>query len=50
MIFHPLKYWSCPGLGIEPPAEGSPFGLVGWQGIVPSKVKKMGTRIVQVSE
>mmetsp|Transcript_108622 Transcript_108622/g.315931 ORF Transcript_108622/g.315931 Transcript_108622/m.315931 type:complete len:335 (+) Transcript_108622:373-1377(+) len=48
MIFHPLKYWSCPGLGIKAPAEGSPFGLVGWQGIVPSKVKKMGTRIVQV--
>jgi len=42
MIFNPLEFWGTEFVKRE---EGSPFGLFGWQGIVPSKVKKMGNDV-----
>ena len=42
MIFQPLDFW---GKEIFKRPEGQPFGLFGWQGIVPSKVRKMGNDV-----
>ena len=42
MIFNPLEFWGTEFVKRE---EGSPFGLFGWQGIVPAKVKKMGNDV-----
>ena len=44
MIFYPL-YWK--GIPIRR-FPGSPFGLIGWQGIVPTKAAMMSARIVDM--
>lgn len=44
MIFNPINY---AGLEILERPEGSPFGFLGWQGIVPSRVKSMGPDIAK---
>lgn len=44
MIFYPIGFW---GLPIKRWPE-SPLGFIGWQGIVPTKVKKMSARLVDV--
>lgn len=54
MCFYPLEFW---GWKLWQP-EGSPFGVFGWQGIVPTKAKKtVGklldlflTRLIDVNE
>lgn len=45
MIFNPVKFM---GWELKKREEGQPFGLLGWQGIVPSKVKKMGNDICDI--
>jgi hypothetical protein len=44
MIFNPVEYW---GRDYVKRAEGSPMGLLGWQGIVPARVKSMGPDIAR---
>lgn len=44
MIFYPINYW---GVQIYR-GEGQPWGLFGWQGIVPTKVQKMSQRLVDI--
>lgn len=44
MIFYPIGFWGFP-LKRWP---GQPLGLLGWQGIVPCKVKKMSARLVDI--
>jgi len=44
MIFYPIKFW---GINIKQWPE-QPLGLIGWQGIVPSKVNKMSNRLVDI--
>eukprot|EP00667_Euglena_gracilis_P003347 EG_transcript_3355 len=46
MIFNPLSYQ---GIFSSRPFRGQPFGLIGWQGIVPTKVRKMGADIVNLA-
>jgi len=42
MIFHPLEFF---GMEVIARKEGQPFGVFGWQGIVPAKVNKMGNDV-----
>lgn len=44
MIFHPLTWRGIPLRVIE----GQPFGLIGWQGIVPAKTGVMSERLVDM--
>lgn len=44
MIFYPIGFW---GLPIRRWPE-QPLGLIGWQGIVPAKVRKMSARLVDI--
>mmetsp|Transcript_35089 Transcript_35089/g.107897 ORF Transcript_35089/g.107897 Transcript_35089/m.107897 type:complete len:571 (+) Transcript_35089:2-1714(+) len=44
MIFYPINYW---GLAIRRWPE-QPLGMIGWQGIVPCKVRKMSERLVDI--
>lgn len=44
MIFSPVKFVGLPILV----REGSPLGLIGWQGIVPAKSKKMSHAMVDM--
>lgn len=44
MIFYPIRFWGIP---IKRWPE-TPLGLFGWQGIVPTKVKKMSQRLVDL--
>ncbi|CAM9203879.1 unnamed protein product [Ascophyllum nodosum] len=44
MIFHPLVWRGIPLRVIE----GQPFGLIGWQGIVPAKAGVMAERMVDM--
>lgn len=44
MIFYPIEFWGIP-LRRWPE---QPLGFIGWQGIVPCKVKKMSTRLVDI--
>ena len=44
MIFYPLEFF---GLPLLPRPEGQPLGFIGWQGIVPTKVRTMGSRITE---
>ena len=39
MTFYPLEFWGLELWRIP----GEPFGLFGWQGIIPAKAKKMAT-------
>lgn len=45
MIFYPIR-WK--GIPIRR-TEGEPLGLVGWQGIIPAKTKKMSEAMVNVT-
>eukprot|EP00929_Paragymnodinium_shiwhaense_P015192 TRINITY_DN123248_c0_g1_i1.p1 TRINITY_DN123248_c0_g1~~TRINITY_DN123248_c0_g1_i1.p1 ORF type:complete len:656 (-),score=140.72 TRINITY_DN123248_c0_g1_i1:174-2141(-) len=44
MIFYPIGFWGIP----IKRWEENPMGLIGWQGIVPCKVRKMSTRLVDI--
>lgn len=44
MIFYPIEFW---GIQIRRWPE-QPLGLLGWQGIVPCKAKKMSRRLVDI--
>jgi len=44
MIFYPINFW---GIKVKQ-WEETPLGLFGWQGIVPCKVKKMSSRLVDI--
>lgn len=44
MMFAPLEYT---GVEVYRPA-GSPYGLLGWQGVVPCRTEKMAKRLTQV--
>lgn len=44
MCFYPFEFW---GWKLWQP-EGSPFGLFGWQGIVPAKAKKMAGKLLDL--
>jgi uncharacterized membrane protein YheB (UPF0754 family) len=44
MLFYPLEY-----VGVELyRAPNSPWGVAGWQGVVPTKAEKMGRRLVDI--
>jgi uncharacterized membrane protein YheB (UPF0754 family) len=45
MIFYPIKWRGLPIKRIE----GEPLGLIGWQGIVPAKTRKMSEAMVNVT-
>ncbi|KAL7556211.1 hypothetical protein ACA910_017370 [Epithemia clementina (nom. ined.)] len=44
MIFYPIQYWGIPLWR----AEEVPLGLIGWQGIVPCKTRKMSQAMVHM--
>ena len=44
MLFYPIEY-----LGVDwYRQQHSPFGLVGWQGVVPTKTEQMASRLVDI--
>lgn len=39
MTFRPMEFWGIPLFRIK----GEPWGIIGWQGIIPTKAEKMAT-------
>lgn len=39
MMFYPIEFWGIPILRIK----NEPWGILGWQGVVPSRVEKMAS-------
>ena len=44
MLFYPIDYVGWEGWRLE----DTPWGLVGWQGVVPTKTRQMAERLVEV--
>ena len=42
--FYPLEFWGIPLIVFE----GQPFGICGWQGIIPAKAEKMASKAVDL--
>ena len=45
MMFAPIEYIALADVYRE---EGSPYGLIGWQGVVPARTEKMATRLTEI--
>ena len=45
MLFYPIEYWGTEWYRTSP---YTPYGLLGWQGVVPCKTEKMAARLVDI--